>query len=114
METLLWFVSDSRGGIHQTLLEKEQEYQQYQLNVLAAAHDIAEASVSNQQYDDVEEKSEENPLEIPEPSAESTSAFEMKDLSDNEDSLDDSIKQEIRMKEANRNEYFDNLDDILE
>mmetsp|Transcript_22196 Transcript_22196/g.52763 ORF Transcript_22196/g.52763 Transcript_22196/m.52763 type:complete len:464 (+) Transcript_22196:104-1495(+) len=114
METLLWFVSDSRGGIRQTLIEKEQEYQQYQLNVLEAAHDIADASVSKQGDDDIEEESAENSIEKPKPSPDYAAAFEMQDLSENEDSLDDSIKQEIRMKEANQNEYFDNLEDILE
>jgi len=113
METLLWFVSDSRGGIHQTLVEKKQEYQQHQLNVLAAAHDTLDASVSNQRLDGVEQN-EEDAFEILKTSAESTAAFEMKDISENEESLDDSIQQEIRMKETNRNEYFDNLDDILE
>ena len=52
METLLWFVSDSRGGIHQTLVEKEQEYKQHQFNVLAAAHDMVDATVSNRRYDE--------------------------------------------------------------
>jgi hypothetical protein len=33
---------------------------------------------------------------------------------DNYDNLDDSIRQEIRMKETNRRAYFDTLDDILE
>jgi len=123
METLLWFVSDSRGGLHQTLVEKEQEYQQHQLNVLATTHDmLEETSVLNQRYNDVEQNGDdgsltirlEDPPKMPTKSVESAAAFEMKDASENDESLDDSIQQEIRMKETNRSAYFDNLNDILE
>ncbi len=41
-------------------------------------------------------------------------AFEMQPTPDDYDNLDDSIRQEIRMKETNRRAYFDTLDDILE
>lgn len=123
METLLWFVSDSRGEIHQTLIEKEQEYQQHQLNVLAATHDMLEMSVLHEPYyNDLEQDDDdsssiirpEDPPQIPKGSVHSAAAFEMKDLSDNDESLADSIQQEIHMKETNRSAYFDNLDDILE
>ena len=122
METLLWFISDSREGLHRTLIEKEEEYRQHQLNVLATTHDILETSVLQSPYDDVEQDGNdesltirlEDPPKVSATSAEGGAAFVMKDVSDNEESLDDSIQEEIRMKEANRKDYFDNLDDILE
>ena len=122
METLLWFISDSREGLHRTLLEKEEEYRQHQLNVLATTHDILETSALQSPYNDVEQDGDDETLTIPfedppktsETSPEDGAAFVMKDVSENEGSLDDSIQEEIRMKEENRNAYFDNLDDILE
>ena len=122
METLLWFVSDSRGGLKQTVVEKEQEYQQHQLNVLATARDMQEETVARRQESDMEENGDdssltimlEDPPLVPKTSLEDAAVFEMKDVSENDESLDDSIKQEIQMKETNRRAYFDTLDDILE
>jgi len=120
METLLWFVSDSREGLHRTLIEKEQEYRQHQLNVLATTHKML--GETDPRYNDVEHNGDDGSLtiELEDPpnmsntSAQGAAAFEMKDESENDDSFDDSIQQEIRMKETNRSAYFDNLDDILE
>jgi len=130
METLLWFVSDSRGGIHQTLLQREQEYHQHQLNVLATTKDMQSEAVGQQEDDShVEEDNEmvdenddnnsltrrvEDPPVDPEMPIERVAIFEMKDDSENDENLDDSIRQEIRMKETDRKNYFDTLDDILE
>jgi len=130
METLLWFGSDSRGGIHQTLLQREQEYHQHQLNVLVITKDMQNEAVGRQHDDsDVEEDHEivdenddddsltiriEDPPVDPEMPIERVAIFEMKDDSENDENLDDSIRQEIRMKETDRKNYFDTLDDILE
>ena len=119
METLLWFVSDSRGGLHQTLVQKEQEYQQHQLSVLAIAHDMQEETVAQSDMEENGDDSSlttmlEDPPLMPKTSLEGAAVFEMKDVSENDESLDDSIQQEIRMKETNRRAYFDTLDDILE
>ena len=120
METLLWFISDSREGLHQTLIEKEDEYRQHQLNVLATAHGMLdESSDLHSRYDDAECSGDDGTLtiELKDPPQLSKSAvgraatFEMKDESENDDDI---IQQEIRMKEKDRNAYFDNLDDILE
>jgi len=129
METLLWFVSDSRGGIHQTLLQREQEYHHHQLNVLATTKDMQSEAVGQQEDDShVEEDNEmvdenddndsltrrvEDPPVDPEIPIEGVAIF-MKDDSENDENLDDSIRQEIRMKETDRKNYFDTLDDILE
>jgi len=119
METLLWFVSDSREGLHQTLVEKEQEYHQHQLNVLANAQEmLGDASVITPRNDDVEQNDDNDSVSVrledpPKTSAKGAAAFEMKDVSEDDESLD-SIQREIRMKETDRNAYFDNLDDILE
>mmetsp|Transcript_55308 Transcript_55308/g.61836 ORF Transcript_55308/g.61836 Transcript_55308/m.61836 type:complete len:492 (+) Transcript_55308:93-1568(+) len=130
METLLWFVSDSRGGIHQTLLQREQEYHQHQLNVLATTKDMQSEAVGQQEddshveedYEMVDENDDNNsltrrvedPPADPEMPIERVAIFEMKDDSENDENLDDSIRQEIRMKETDRKNYFDTLDDILE
>ena len=123
METLLWFISDSREEIHRTLIEKEEEYRQHQLDVLAATNGmLEETSDSEPRYDVVEQDGDyrsstiqlHDPPQIRKPAIEGAAAFELKDVSENEGSLDDSIKEEIRMKEKDRNAYFDNLDDILE
>ncbi|VEU43509.1 unnamed protein product [Pseudo-nitzschia multistriata] len=118
METLLWFVSDSRESLHETILEKEQEYQKHQTKVLETAHEImGESSDDGDESDDEENGQDslrvtlEDPPKAPK---RQTVTFEMKDVSDDDQSLDDSIKQEIREKETNRNAYFDTLDDILE
>ena len=36
METAMWFIHDSRGGVHQMILKKEEEYRQHQQDVLDA------------------------------------------------------------------------------
>jgi hypothetical protein len=120
METLLWFVSDSREGLHRTLIEKEQEYRQHQLNVLATTYEML--GETDPRYNDVEQNGDngsltirlEDPPNMSNASVQGAVAFEMKDGSENDESLDDSIQQEIRMKESDRGAYFDNLDDILE
>lgn len=123
METLLWFVSDSRGGLHQTLVEKEQEYQQHQLRVLATAHEILDGTPQHQQHPGETEDGEvlslriviSDPVNVARaPTDDGSLSFEMKDLSEKDEELDDSIKQEIHMKETNKAAYFDTLDDILE
>ncbi len=115
METLLWFISDSREEIHRTLIEKEEEYRQHQLNVLATAHDMMAEHDVEQSGDDGSSMIQlEDPPQIRKPTIEGAPAFEMKDVAENEESLDDSIQEEIRMKEKDRDAYFDNLDDILE
>lgn len=126
METLLWFVFDSRGALHQTIVEKEQEYQQHQMNVLANAQEMVGESFTSLHRYNVDENSdgdddssailsEESLNKAPKTPKERTVSFHMKDASDDDDdSVDNSIKREIRMKEANRNAYFDALDDILE
>jgi hypothetical protein len=120
METLLWFVSDSREGLHRTLIEKEQEYHQHQLNVLTNTHEML--GETDPRYNDVEHNGDDGSLrrELEDPhnmsntSTQGAATFEMKDESEHDECFDDSIKQEIRMKETNRSAYFDNLDDILE
>ena len=124
METLLWFVSDSRGGLHQTLLQKEQEYQQHQFNVLAAtmAHreDGSDIEEDHEIDDDGDDDSSltvriEDPPHDEKTSMEDAAVFEMKDDSENDENLDDdSIRQEIRLKETDKHAYFDTLNDILE
>jgi len=122
-------VSDSRGGIHQTLLQREQEYHQHQLNVLATTKDMQNEAVGQQDDSDVEEDNDivdenddddslririENPPVDPEMPQKGVAIFKMKDDPENDENLDDSIRQEIRMKETDRKNYFDTLDDILE
>ena len=124
METLLWFVSDSRGGLHQTLLQKEQEYQQHQFNVLAAtmAHreDGSDIEEDHEIDDDGDDDSSltvriEDPPHDEKTSMVDAAVFEMKDDSENDENLDDdSIRQEIRLKETDKHAYFDTLNDILE
>jgi hypothetical protein len=127
METLLWFVSDSRGGLHQTLLQREQEYQQHQHDVLAAtmAHredgsDIEEDHEIDDDGDDDDDDSSltiriEDPSHDEKTLMEGAAVFEMKDDSENDENLDDdSIRREIRLKETDKHAYFDTLNDILE
>jgi hypothetical protein len=188
LETIMWFIHDSRGGVHQTLLLKELEYKQHQKNVLEATRKLqAEAAarcieeegsegrgngeVSGDGYhshkttigwDDPpdmagqydaddrplfgEESGHTRALDLPnlngttvitEPThsiqhppsttggeahvsafAGGGGGFEMRDIledgEEEEETLDESIRQEIRMRESNRRAYFDTLDDILE
>ena len=133
IETLLWFVSDSRGGLHETLVQKEKEYQQHQVNVLAAATEDAQLEEEEEEDATHERRRQQQessrgergegidgdgsggsdaPNDNP---ANPLVTFQMGDLSDNEEeNLDESVQQEIRMKETNRRAYFDTLDDILE
>jgi hypothetical protein len=125
METLLWFISDSRGATHQTLLQREEEYQQHQQNVLAAtmAHREDGSDIEEDHEIDDDNDNDDDSLTIriedaphdEKSSMEGAAVFEIKDDSENgEDLDDDSIRQEIRMKETDKHAYFDTLNDILE
>ncbi|KAL3938487.1 MAG: hypothetical protein SGARI_001729 [Bacillariaceae sp.] len=146
IETSMWFIRDSRGGVHRTILQKEKEYRKHQQDVLEQTRKVqAEAlgrrdgdhsgervddddfrshldSMSRKETDDapIFGQSEGHAVsfagvrEGPGPSSDA-GEFEMKGASkDDEENLDDTIKQEIRQREANQRAYFDTLDDILE
>lgn len=153
METAMWFVHDSRAYVHQTLVQKEEEYKQHQQMVLEQTREIqAEAEKSRAQSGIIEQEEEEDWPRLStfangrrmtgDDSANSKNMamfagetdsmdgdpmtfkdinqtggagnFDLQPASDDDDNLDDSIRQEIQMKEANRRAYFDTLDDILE
>jgi hypothetical protein len=184
LETAMWFVHDSRGGVHQTLVQKEAEYRQHQKDVLEATRKLqAEAAEARREKegDSGSEEEEDNGSGVdgnflrkdsddrpifgePSPSpggpldptlyisdfkgttiitdstqlannkkkkikdGETTAAgiaaasgLQMRDIlegndddDDDDETLDESIRQEIRMRESNRRAYFDTLDDILE
>ena len=193
LETAMWFVHDSRGGVHQKLLQKEEEYRQHQSDVLEATRKLqAEAAEARREKEGdsagEDEEDEDNgsavgpdgrrkdsddrpifgepsPRRVGGPSdatlqlsdlkgttvitdatplannrkqtkttkhkegttnttaseiAAATSGFQMRDIlegnvdEEDEETLDESIRQEIRMRESNRRAYFDTLDDILE
>jgi len=133
-ETLLWFVFDSRGALNQKIVRKEQEYLQHQKDVLAAAQEMAgDSSLLGGSHPRLEV--EENLQHVSNngdssssrilgpsgdfssepPSQQRSVAFQMNDVSEDDDeSADDTVKREMRMKEANRTAYFDALDDILQ
>jgi hypothetical protein len=151
LETTMWFVHDSRGGVHATILQKEEEYRQHQQDVLEATRKL-QMGAMQQREEEVEDQrwlnrvgskerrgmedapifaedaevSGEAPISfsgikettIPPPEAreneETTTGFEMRNTTDDDDALDDTIRQERRMREANKRAYFDTLDDILE
>jgi hypothetical protein len=154
METSMWFIHDSRGGVHQTILKKEQEYRQHQQDVLEAARKLRMEAVSRRNLNNNEAQGEDDSIqdpldsscresddapifgqnvtitdapaavsfagvmEAPAPAitAASTRGFEIRNATEQEDDevLDDTIKQEIRQRETNKRAYFDTLDDILE
>lgn len=178
METLLWFFADSRGEMHSTLLQKEQEYHEHQRTVLAKStemqqHIIDDIELRMQNRDDGEylpsdvideddyesideetynyDRNHENynndvgagdsfsiqpqdPLDIARSEhrhlSKSVDAnhnigaalplFEMKyDYSEYnanyfDNNLDDSIRQEMLLKEKDKHAYFETLNDILE
>jgi hypothetical protein len=139
LETTMWFIHDSRGGVHQMILKKEQEYRQHQKDVLEATRKLQlEAAYQRQEeIDDRRDRSETDDVPIfgespgvptmtfagvreeiiPAPEVEGeqgVSDFEMQNISEEDETSDDTIQQERRMREANKRAYFDALDDILE
>jgi len=157
LETTMWFIHDSRGGVHTTLVQKELEYQKRQQSVLEATRKLQQDAADRRQEDGegdsddvdsprlqptlVERKdtddrpifggeamlTEQPPVAFTtvkeptsttatEPPAPATSAdgFEMRNEAEEDENIDDSIRQEMQMRESNRRAYFDTLDDILE
>ncbi|KAL3902376.1 MAG: hypothetical protein SGILL_010847, partial [Bacillariaceae sp.] len=147
METAMWFIHDSRGGVHQTILQKEEEYRQHQQDVLEATRKMQMEAISSgnlgvdeiaaDNNDSSRRETDDAPIfgqdvtiseappavsfagisEAPPPSsAADGSGFEMRNETeeDDEEGLDDTIRQEIRQRETNQRAYFDTLDDILE
>jgi hypothetical protein len=139
LETTMWFIHDSRGGVRQMILQKEQEYRQHQKDVLEATRKLQreasyqreeefEGRLDRSETDDAPifgENTAVPPLNyagvreeiIPAPEVEvdeGNNKFEMRNISDEDENLDDTIRQERRMRETNKSAYFDALDDILE
>lgn len=155
LETTMWFVHDSRGGVHATILQKEEEYRQHQQDVLEATRKLQMGAMQQREeegqrdrkdndwlkrvgskergemedapiFAENAEVSDEAPVSfagikeaiIPPREAreneENTTGYEMRNSLNDDDALDDTIRQERRMREANMRAYFDTLDDILE
>jgi hypothetical protein len=149
LQTAVWFVHDSRSGVHQTIMQQEKEYRQHQLDVLEATKKLQqEASILREETDRGKEgdvsgwgsphtfgnrkETEDLPIfgkilsptedlrtvpltgmnavQVPAPA---DGGSDMTIFEDDE-VMDETIRQEIRMREANRRAYFDTLDDILE
>lgn len=140
LETSIWFIRDSRSSVHQTLEQKGEEYRKHQSQVLENTRKLQEEAEAKRRVespreewtmfrrntigsDSVVDGGQRSPQESrPLPKAdtivdtdETTGVrFEMKDVSDHDEHVDDEIRQERQMMEADRSAYFDTLDDILE
>ncbi|KAG7362793.1 hypothetical protein IV203_026153 [Nitzschia inconspicua] len=152
LETTVWFIHDSRGGVHKTILQKEQEYRKHQQDVLAATRKLQMEAMRQREEDMLGRRDRsdsdrrnlgvrverentddapvfgENAMLASEPPISfagvkeasvpvnegNTNAFELRNALEDDDALDDTIRQERRMREANKRAYFDALDDILE
>jgi hypothetical protein len=56
LQTTMWFIRDWRGGVHATIMQKEQEYRQHQQDVLEATRKLHLETMSQQNQDNGEEQ----------------------------------------------------------
>jgi hypothetical protein len=144
LETFLWFIHDFRGSVYKALQEKEKEYKKHQQEVLQQSRKVGQVAAAeaeeqghhdmdgidghgpSTEYDDDDDEyvnddddgyggyAEDDMLGsgVPSPPRFASNVKQHDRYDDDDD--DDEVAREMRLKQSNRSEYFDTLDDILE
>jgi hypothetical protein len=138
METFLWFIHDFRGTVHAALQEKEKEYRHHQLKILEQTRELQERHEQeeednslpppsfrlhhhDEENEDEDDQSSEDEIlmlgknalrESPTAAAAGGGKGGSNALHENGGGL--SAEEELRLKQTNSEEYYDNLEDILE
>ena len=139
METFLWFIHDFRGTVHAALQVKEQEYRQHQLQILEQTRVLQERREQEEtslpppsfrlqhhgtdeedygyendgENNGSQEDEEDNILMLGQNALQESPVRHGSNRTGDEDGQL-SPEEELRLKQTNTDEYYDNLEDILE
>jgi len=119
METVLWYIHDLRGQVHKAWLASSQEYQHHQEQVLQRERekhaDLMEEEPKQEEHVSMT-WSPQTPYEYngdyPDSPIEDDGDGGFRHENDDDDNS--SVLREMKLKHTNSEEYFENLQDILE